>query len=206
VSTIAWLLILAGVLIMRSAIKGRAAYLPTDISDAFLALIQGDSEELSSVLARSGDGLDSEQTDTTAYESGMGDAANPPRGIGSGGGGTDIGAAAVKRGAAAKGYRWTATGPDYYDCSGLMWRACQDAGVYKGARFTTFNVGSLKAFTRVTDPANDDLVVWPTHHMGVVTGPDTYYSARSVKSGIGYSKISAFSKGKPIYLRARGDG
>lgn len=199
-STIGWLLILAAVFLIRGAAKGRAMELKDDIPDAFLALLRGDTDALGEVLSRSGDGLTPEQANLEGYKE-----------AGSGVGGIisdvassySISAAAIKRGKAAKGYKWTATGPTYYDCSGLMWRACQDTGAYKGPRFTTFNVGSLSAFTKVSNPAVNDLVVWPTHHMGVVTGPDQFYSARSVRSGIGYSPIGTFRKGdKPIYLRA----
>jgi peptidoglycan DL-endopeptidase CwlO len=116
--------------------------------------------------------------------------------------------AAVMLGHKAKGYRWAATGPDYYDCSGLIWRATQLIG-YKGARFTTATLPGLKQFRRLQDrEVNvDDIVHWPaghggvTGHMGVVTGGDMFYSARSVRSGIGEAKISTFRKAKPRYYR-----
>lgn len=182
----------------RFAIAGRAQDIPKDVADAFEAIITGDSDALGEVLSRRGEGLTASVTDITRYEAtartGMGEA--PPAGA------TGILAAAMKRGEAAKGYRWTATGPDYYDCSGLMWRACQDAKVYDGPRFVTHNVANLKAFVRVDDPRVGDMVVWPTHHMGVVTGKNKYYSAMSVKSGIGESTISGY--GKPhIFIRPR---
>lgn len=196
-STLGWALILAAIFVIRAAAKGRALQLKDDVPDAFLALITGDTDALGEVLSRSGDGLDAEQADLSAYRDageGVGkiatDVANS----------FSISAAAVKRGKAAKGYRWTATGPDYYDCSGLIWRACQDTGAYSGPRFVTANVGKLKAFGKVDTPSINDLVVWPGRHMGVVTGNDQYYSARSVRSGIGYSSISSF-KGEPTYLR-----
>lgn len=195
-STLGWALILVAVFIIRASAKGRALQLKDDIPDAFLALVTGDTDALGEVLSRTGDGLTAEQADLTgaAVAQGLDVAADIANKF-------SISAAAIKRGKAAKGYRWTATGPDYYDCSGLMWRACQDTGAYKGPRFTTSTIGALKTFVKVSDPQVNDLVVWPTHHMGVVTGPDQFYSARSVRSGIGYSPIHNFRKSTPIYYR-----
>lgn len=193
-STIGWLFILIAVFTIRQSFKGRAGELPEDLSDIFLALARGDTDALGEVFTRKGEGLDFAGDDKyldpgilSTHVKGQDDAG--------------IAAAAIKRGNAAKGYRWTATGPDYYDCSGLMWRACQDVKLYTGARFTTFNAESATKFSRVTTPAKGDLVVWPTHHMGVVTGDDQFYSARSVRSGIGFTTISGFRKDNPIYLR-----
>lgn len=196
-STLAWLFILAAVILIRAAAKGRALDLPQDMSDTFSALVRGDSDALGEVFSRTGDALTASETDVSKYEAtavqGMGDIPAT----------SGIAAAAIKRGTAARGYRWTATGPDYYDCSGLMWRACQDANVYNGPRFTTFTFGGIKGFTKVSKPELGDVVVWPTHHMGVVTGNDQYYSARSVKSGIGYSKISGYG-GTHYFYRPNG--
>jgi cell wall-associated NlpC family hydrolase len=200
-STIGWVLIIAAIFVIRAAAKGRALNLKDDISDGFLALVTVDPDALGEVLSRSGDGLTADQADLTAYRDAGIAVAETATGIASS---FSISSAAIKRGKAAKGYKWTRTGPDYYDCSGLMWRACQDVGAYNGPRFVTANVASLKAFKRVTEPAVNDLVVWIGHHMGVVTGPDQFYSARSIKSGIGYAAIKGFRKDAPIYLRAVG--
>lgn len=192
--TLGYLFIIIGVFIARAVIAGRATHVTKDMSDGFLALVRGDTDAFGEVLTRKGDELTASTADLNKYNATAPNATNPTPNTG-------ILAAALKRGTAAKGYRWTATGPDYYDCSGLMWRACQDVGVYNGPRFTTYDVSNIKNFSKVTTPVVNDLVVWPTSHMGVVSGDDQYYSARSRKSGIGYAKISAHP-GKPVYLRA----
>lgn len=228
-STLAWLLLLAGMVVIRQVTKGRVSHMGEDLSDAFLAITRGDTKELTAVLAREG-----EQNQPTFAA--LGDAlGNATVGVAGASGTTadtiakaiggqlndietrankSLALAAYMLGRKAKGYRFTATGPDYYDCSGLMYRAAQKIG-YKGGRFTTFTIGTNKAFREVQAPnvqgpgvggtvgaGIDDLVVWPTHHMGVITGPDQFYSARSVKSGIGFAKISTFRNGsKPKYYR-----
>lgn len=189
-NTLAWVFILLGALVMSAVSRGRVLNLSEDLSDAFLAIVSADTDALGEVLARKGD--TNEASGNIILENGM----MADKGVKG-----DISAAAIKRGTAAKGYRWTATGPDYYDCSGLMWRACQDAGAYTGPRFTTRTFALMaKSFARVSNPQPDDIVVWTeavgTGHMGVVTGPNKFYSARSVKSGIGTSNIEGFQIGR----------
>lgn len=196
-TTIAWLLILMGVIIGRQVSVGRVKDLNQDVSDAFLAITRGDSKTLAEVFSRRGDAT------TTANGS-------DPNSLGSGQltyvGKGGLGTVAQGLGAAAKGYRWAATGPDYYDCSGLMWRACQRIG-YTGPRFTTESVLNQKGMVRTLDNSVNTMVLWPagsggvTGHIGVITGTDEFYSARSVRSGIGFSKISTFRKTNPIYVR-----
>jgi cell wall-associated NlpC family hydrolase len=207
VNTIAWVLILVALLTLRQVARGRTLQLGEDLSDAFLALIRGDSAELTSVLARTGTGNAPVAAIGDAASSGATAAAATPKGLA---------AAVVARGEKAKGYRWGATGPDYYDCSGLVWRGLQDIG-YTGARFSTATIRSRKQFKTISSPAmqgpgltnagTGDIVLWPagsggvTGHMGVITGPNRFYSARSVRSGIGESSISGFRKTTPVYLR-----
>lgn len=204
-NTIGYMLILGAVFVIGAAIRGRASHLTEDISDGFLALVRGDTDAFGEVIARKGEDTTADQADLSLADVNSigqvaGDAVSSAGAIAAGG----LLAAAVRRGKAAKGYRLTATGPDWYDCSGLMWKACQDIGVYKGFRFTTFNVGNLSAFVKVTDPQVGDMVVWKTHHMGVVSGKDMFYSARSINSGIGYSHIKGFRPEAPsFYLRPK---
>lgn len=231
-STVAWILLLAGVLVLRQVTRGRVSNLGEDLADALLAITRGDTKDLQDVLARTGD---AGQPTFAALGDALGNATLGVAGA-SGttadsiakaiGGELDnietranssIGIAAIMLGKKAKGYRLTATGPDYYDCSGLMYRAAQKVG-YKGGRFTTFTIGTNKAFREIPGPKTqgpsadgalnsagagiDDIVVWPTHHMGVITGPDQFYSAKSKKSGIGFGKISTWRNGsKPKYYR-----
>lgn len=215
-NTIGWLLILVGIVVARQVSRGRIANLTTDLSDAFIAVVSGDSDALGGVLAR---GAEGEGTfaphsvvpiDSAAFGSAVGDAAV------AGGAAAGLSGAAIRLGSAAKGYRWASIGPDYYDCSGLMYAAAKAIG-YKGGRFTTATVRSHKEFKVISMPGMqgpgltgatvNDIVLWPagsggvTGHMGVITGPDKFYSARSPRSGIGNSPISTFRKTRPIYLR-----
>lgn len=126
---------------------------------------------------------------------------------------TTLLAKAEALGRAAKGYLFGAEGPTYYDCSGLVWRAALDIGEYTGARFTTYSIlhqSSIRLqFHQIhrVDADVNDIVVWSTPeahgHMGVISGPDRFYSAESVKSGIGFQSISGFHvyPVAPIYLR-----
>lgn len=114
-------------------------------------------------------------------------------------GDSDLLAAMTRRGRAARGYRWSATGPDWYDCSGLMWRAVQDVrpDLRRLPRFTTYTMLVTpwgKHFDRVASPMVGDVVLWRTH-VGVVSGKDKFYSARNPSSGIGESSISGFNTG-----------
>lgn len=231
-STLAWLLILVGGLIVRQVSKGRVMNIGEDLSDAFLAVIQGDTKALEGVFARTGDastpaiatlgdalanGVSGSITATTAGGNAV--AQGITQGLDQLGSNlsSSLALAAVTLGEKAKGYRFGASGPDYYDCSGLMYRAAQLIG-YKGSRFTTFTIGNNKSFFKIQPPGYqgpavgggsvgagiNDIVVWPTHHMGVITGPDKFYSARNPRSGIGETKISTFRHEAPLYYRFKG--
>lgn len=226
-NTIAWIFILIGVLVARQIQRGRVMQIPQDLGDAFIAVASGDTDGLGEVLNRRGEDAAPTTADLAIYKLTAGVTGGLTTATGSvaealGGafkdlqGVSDLALAAVILGERAKGYRWASTGPDYYDCSGLMWRACQGIG-YDGSRFSTATIRSRKEFKRIDPPGMqgpgvaaavvNDIVLWPagsggiTGHMGVITGPDKFYSARSVKSGIGESKISTFRKTTPIYLR-----
>lgn len=216
-TSLAWFLILMSILVARQVSKGRVMNIGEDLSDAFLALASGDTDALGEILTRTGPSAGPTAADlaianlTAGVTGAMGETAAGVGGAVSGavGGlqariGQGLALNAVILGSKAKGYRWAATGPDYYDCSGLMWRACQALG-YKGIRFTTSTVGAMPGFTKIpARSANvDDLVVWPTHHMGVITGDGKFYSARNPSSGIGESPIAGFRKEAPVYYRYR---
>jgi cell wall-associated NlpC family hydrolase len=206
-STIAWIFILAAGILLRAVNKGRVMNLGEDLSDGFLAFASGDIEGLNAVLARTG----SANVATTATPPAEGEASRAP-GAGSNrdnlvGNQRDMNAAilakAIALGKAAKGYRLTATGPDYYDCSGLVWRAVQSVG-FTGVRFTTADVKLRKGFHQIDAPTTGDIVLWPTHHMGVATTAGKFYSARNPRSGISEASIKGFRKEAPIYLRYTG--
>jgi hypothetical protein len=229
VTTAAWILILSALLVLRAVSRGRVMNIGEDLSDAFLAIANGNADDLAEVFKRTGD---STTPDTSLP--GLDDAAAAlgsvgpglAAGIGSlaGQAGTqlsdiqkdinkNLAFAAVELGTAAKGYVFGAAGPKYYDCSGLMYRAAQKVG-YKGPRFFTSTVRGMPGFHPViSTPAGvsgpsqvtiGDVVLWPGHHMGVVTGNNKFYSARNPRSGIGETSISGFRKENPIYLRFTG--
>lgn len=208
--TLAWIFMLAGIIIIRQVTKGRVMDLGKDLSDAFLAIASGDTAGLQDVISRTGTSATDSDGTGTLEKYGAGNPANAA-GANVPATNTTILREAVALGEAAKGYRFGATGPDYYDCSGLVWKACQKAG-YKGGRFTTYTLKSNSKFTQIGDPTLGvsnvmlgDIVLWPTHHMGVVSGNGRFYSARSVKSGISEANISGFGGfGKPIYMRYTG--
>jgi len=57
VNTLGWILILVGIILVRAVIKGRAMNLGEDLSDAFLAMVRGDTAGLTEVFGRTGDGF-----------------------------------------------------------------------------------------------------------------------------------------------------
>lgn len=210
-STLGYFFILGALVIMRQIYKGRMLNIGEDLSDAFLAIVSGDSTKISEVFSRTGDAnlpsaSEPSATETTSKAVAGVIAKTAP-----------ILAFARKRGAAAKGYRWAATGPDYYDCSGLIYRAAQDAG-YRGPRFTTATVLAMPGFKKISGPNVEgpgisnaglgDIVLWLTGmggggHMGVISGENTFYSALNPQEGIKDEKLSTFRKVQPIYVRFR---
>lgn len=221
-STIAWMLILAGVVVARQVSKGRVANLAQDLGDAFIATVSGDTAALTAVLKRTG-----ESTTPTAAEDAISNlTAGVTGAITAAGSSIATGAASglipakimtamIARGEKAKGYRFGATGPDYYDCSGIVWRAFQDGAAYKGPRFTTGSFQGIKEVRRIAAPnaigpglttaTTGDYVVWNGGagggHMGIITGPGKFYSAMSEESGIGVSSINGFRPDAPYYYR-----
>jgi cell wall-associated NlpC family hydrolase len=192
VPTIGWIFILLGLLIARAVSRDRAMEIPEDIRDLFIAGLAGDTNGVKAVMARRGPGLASVYAGT--------DQSAPTSGSSS-----SLLAEAQRLGASAKGYQTGATGPDFYDCSGLVWRAMRNTGSYDGTRFTTATFVRLTKddVAPVTTPATGDIVLWVgQHHMGVVSGKDLFYSARSVASGIRDGAIHTFP-GSPAYYRVR---
>lgn len=210
-NTIAWLLILGGIVVARQVSRGRVMNLSEDLGDAFIAIASGDTDALGGVLSRSGDSATPSQAEQPVSGA-IADTIDKATQVAAG---VNLANVSQQLGSKAKGYRWTATGPDYYDCSGLMWRAARGIG-YTGPRFTTATIRALSSFKKISAPGTQgpgltaaqvgDIVLWPagsggvTGHMGVITGANKFYSARSVRSGIGESSISGFRKPTPIYL------
>lgn len=209
-TTIGWLFVLIALFIGRAFTKGRTIDQSfNDMGDIVTALLTNDRAKLSDALARSGsafvadpsNGLDGQYdtTNTTMTSAGTHQ-------------GNQILAEAEKLGRAAKGYRTGGTGPTYYDCSGLVWRALKNLNIFTGPRFTTFTFTSTVKCTQISRGAANvgDIVLWnklPTHHMGIVsgisrgTGAVAFYSARNPRSGISVSTIDGFAKTTPTFWR-----
>jgi len=206
--TVAWFFLLIAVVIFRQVSKGRVQFLVVDLRDFFLALTRNDQAAMKEIASRSGEGLDAVSVDTSAVGDSTAVSAAAGAALGVSGSSTANGAAllaeARKLGTAAgHHYSWGATGPTSYDCSGLVWRAARNIGVYKGARFTTHTFTSVAKgwATEVNTPAIGDVVLWG-EHMGIVSGTDRYYSALSSKTGILEGSIKAHP-GTPSYWRVK---
>ncbi len=192
---LALLFVLGGILLIRQVVVGRAAETPSDVRDLSLAVVHGDTAGMQEVLARRGENVPTAESGEVA--------STLPVGTGNAGLLTEC----IKLGTAAKGYRWGGIGPDYYDCSGLVWRAMRNLDIYKGLRFNTAVFGAIaktQGWSKVDKPETGDVVVWAAHHMGVCAGGDKMYSARDPKRGIAYSTISGDSGAfgfQPSYYR-----
>jgi len=183
-STFGYLFILVAVMLLRQVIVGRTKETPEDFRDIFVGFVTADMDKVKDVLTQRGENVPG---DVVAV---AGDSL-PTFPKGSTG---DLVAEVSRLGNAAKGYRLGGTGPEYYDCSGLVWRACKNLGYYDGVRFTSSTFGLQARGWCKQVPANQhsagDIILWRTHHMGVSTGGDGMYSARSTAKGIGPSTVS----------------
>ena len=173
-------LLTLGALLIRQVWVGRVSETPQDLRDISLALLSGDSAKMREVMSLRGENVTvsaGSEVATTA------DTVAPS---------SSLLSEAISLGSKATGYSYGATGPTTYDCSGLVWKATKALGIYKGARFTTSTADAVfpKFATKVTTRQVGDIVLWPGKHMGIVSGADSYYSARSTEKGIGYSSLS----------------
>jgi len=190
-------LLIAGGFLIRQTFVGRAGDSVTDARDASLALLQGDMGEAAAVFGRRG---------SSTTPAGASEVATSPAGVSAPSLSGLVGEM-ESLGGKARGYRLGATGPDYYDCSGLVWRAMRDLDIYSGSRFTTgtfANVAKTKGWKMVSSPMAGDVILWSGKHMGVSTGGDGMYSARSTSKGIGQSTVSGdstFFGSKPLFFR-----
>lgn len=206
-----YLFILIGALLIRQVAVGRANELPDDARDFANALLSGKPEDLQGIMARrgknvaevseSGSGSDGSNGFTPAVDDLLTSATSSPK--------AQAFVSKVRAlGSAAKGYKLGATGPEYYDCSGILWRAALDTKLYNGSRFTTSSFTSIAPAwcAPVSSPLFGDIVLWAGSHMGVCTGGDGMYSARSPAKGIGQSTISgdaSFFGRQPTYWRIK---
>lgn len=181
---IPWGMILLGSLLVRQAVVGRAGQSVSDIRDLSVALLTGHLSDISSVTSLRGSTSTTQAPDPSVGYSTQGHALVTEM--------HNLAAAAQNR------YVMGATGPNAYDCSGLVWRAMYTLGIYKGPRFTSNSfdsVASSAGFAKKIDvPAQlGDVLVWPKHtpgHIGVSLGGDMMYSALNPSAGITESKVS----------------
>jgi cell wall-associated NlpC family hydrolase len=188
---------------MRQVVTGRVKETPQDIRDITLAMLNGDFNGLKDTLSQRGKNV---SPDVSATVAGGTSGETARAGLQTAPITGDLLAKAVELGQAAKGYRLGATGPDYYDCSGLVWRAMRDLKIYNGPRFTTksFVAQMGNTVSKVSNPIIGDIVLWPGKHMGIVAGNGKMYSAMSPANGIGYGSIdgsNASIGGTPVYYR-----
>lgn len=189
-----------GALLIRQVVVGRVKETPEDLKDFTVALLNGDTATMQTVFAQRGTNVDVAESGTVAA---VDSATSTPSSS------SDLLNEVVRLGSAAKGYLTGGTGPSYYDCSGLVWRAMKNLDIYTGSRFTTTTFDSVAPTfaVKVDSPAVGDVVLWPTHHMGVCAGNDRLYSARSRAKGINYSTISGdagYFGRQPEYWRVTG--
>src|SRR5882757_2670010 len=104
-STVAYLFVFVALLIFRQVYKGRVMNIGQDLSDMFIAFTTGDTAKFTEVLARTGTANTATVSTATAATLAPVDTVAAP-------GTKGIAAAAIARGKTAKGYRFTATGPD----------------------------------------------------------------------------------------------
>lgn len=167
----------------HEAVKGRGLVdLAQDSADLLVAVVSGDTARATAVLARDG-------STSLNNVSSTGDVAAESSVTGS------ALLATAHRLGDGKRYVLGAVGPDAYDCSGLVWRSLRELG-YPGPRFTSRTLGQASATfaTRVETPAVGDIVLWPSHHVGIIDGPDSTFSALNPRRGIGSNKTSGLTK------------
>lgn len=207
-NTLAWFLILIAMLAIRAVYKGRVAELPKDLSEMLLTALNGDFEGFKEVVSRSGSGLESPQ----AVNVDIGSANESGDSVSSASeSGNDL-LKEVRAISKGKRYVWGGTfvpGGSGGDCSGLVWRALKNLGIYSGARFTTGTFArASKSFAYVVDtPQAGDIVVWVRTfrdgHMGVATSPTRLFSAISSKRGIGDTSMTGFRGTRTVYRLGR---
>lgn len=114
---------------------------------------------------------------------------------------------AVEKYGSGKPYVWGATGPESFDCSGLVMYALKQAF---GINYPHYSGSQYAASTHISksQAKPGDLVFWGSggsEHVGVYAGGNTYYSAQSPSQGIGMNTLSSVvGKGSPLFARVPG--
>lgn len=110
---------------------------------------------------------------------------------------------AVEKYGTGKPYVWGATGPDSFDCSGLVMYALKQAF---GIQYPRVSGAQIRHAERISkDQMRPGDLIGNDEHIGVYMGNGYYWSAMSPSShpNIGKSPVSTFP-GTPIYGRVRG--
>lgn len=204
--TFGYVLFFLGILFVRGAIRDRTIQETSDdIAALMLSIVRLDWPAIDKVLATRGEGTNFVFGEDVPAANGDNNAGSDTQSGSTTG--ARVLAEAVRLGTGKK-YRLGATGPDAYDCSGLVWRAMRNVGAYSGPRFTTATwpvVAVTVKAKKVDTPAVGDIALWPGH-MGIVDGTGTTFAARSPQYGIGTSKIDVTSKsvgGRPVFYRLK---
>lgn len=197
IKAIGYVVIGVAIFLYYEGFRGRTM---TEAQEDMSALIKGvitfDSDAIIGAVSEAGTLTDSSGTTTenslSRTDRVVGDSADY---AGSSGKGTRVLKRAKELGEAATGYRLGGTGPKYYDCSGLIWRAMNDLNLAGPVRFTTF---TFKAQTgskieQVDSPSTGDIILWELGHMGICDGPNSIYHASSPKSGILTSNLTTLT-------------
>lgn len=110
---------------------------------------------------------------------------------------------AVEKYGTGKPYVWGATGPDSFDCSGLVMYALKKAFGISYPHFSGDQIARTQHISK--DQLRPGDLIGNDEHIGVYAGNGKYWSAMSPSShpNIGMSPVSTFP-GTPIYGRVRG--
>ena len=187
--TVGYLFILVAALAIRGMTKGRTiADLPKDIGDLFVGVLSGDKAQVSAALGRTGTPATTATTnDATATATAP---ISQSQGINGLQGATTstkaLGAVTFARAQIGKPYVWGATGPNGFDCSGLVVAAYKSQGMSL-TRTTYTQVLQGKAVAQ-KDLQIGDLVFPDAGHVQLYSGngmiveaPHTGANVREVK-------------------------
>lgn len=196
------LLIATGVLLIRQGVVGRAENIGEDLRDFVDGVGSGDLSNATEVLERRAEPLQ----DPGSLAGGGPDAASAADDAGTRTAAAGTLLKEMARLAETVNYRyaWGASGGQGFDCSGLVWRAMKNIGMYDGPRFTTLTFSAVarsQGWPEVQSPQAGDVVNWAGQHMGVYMSNGTMYAAKSSRSGIGTQKVVDARRSAPRFYR-----
>lgn len=108
-----------------------------------------------------------------------------------------------------KPYIWGGTGPDGFDCSGLVYAAYLHAGVNFGEHRTTYDLLSWGRLVRTTHPQPGDLAFFGSGHVELyISGTLTHgttFGAHHSGTTIGYRSYSSYYH-PSVFVHVNGAG